>query len=267
MLLAKIMVSAGLVLLITMIAEKISTRFAGVLLGFPLGAGLSTFFFGLEQGAEFTAQSARWGIPGILACLVFALFYSLGVKISGLRGISHILISSVVSIGGYFVAAKALQLISVDSLVVRVLISSCGALVFAVYFNRNPPCKILLKVPLSARILLVRAGFTAAIIVLITCSAQLIGSQWAGLLTTFPVTLYPVTVILHYHYGSEAVLALFRELPFGLLAIVVFSSGVALSYPLFGIWLGFLLSYSAAFLYLIIYEFFLRQYVRRYLPG
>lgn len=256
-----------MVLLITMIAEKISTRFAGVLLGFPLGAGLTTFFYGVEQGAEFTARSARWGIPGILACLVFALFYSFGVKTARFKGLSNVLLSSILSICSYFIAARLLQFMTIDNIFVRSCISGFGALVFALYFSRNPPCKILLKVPLNAGILFFRAGFTALIIVLITCSAQLIGSQWAGLLTTFPVTLYPVTAILHYHYGPEAALALFRELPFGLLAIIVFSLVVSLAYPVFGIWVGFFLSYAAAFLYLIIYEFFLRKYVRQYLPG
>lgn len=47
-LLTKLGVSAGMVLGITLMAERVSTRFAGVVMGFPLGAGLSLFFIGFE---------------------------------------------------------------------------------------------------------------------------------------------------------------------------------------------------------------------------
>lgn len=112
---------------------------------------------------------------------------------------------------------------------------------------------------MTVGVLAVRASFAALTILSITALAELIGPQWSGLLTTFPVVLLPVAVVLHHHYGVDVVLALFRGLPFGLLAIVVFDLVVGFSYPRLGIWGGFVLSYVAAFSYLLVYEFFLRQ--------
>ena len=79
LILAKIGLSAIMVIAITLIAEKLSTRFAGVLLGFPLGAGLTFFFTGIEQGSLFAAQSAPWAIQGLSATLVYYTFPWLGV--------------------------------------------------------------------------------------------------------------------------------------------------------------------------------------------
>lgn len=54
LLIAKICLSAGMVITITLVAERISTRFAGVLLGFPLGAGLTFFFMNFYYAAHWT---------------------------------------------------------------------------------------------------------------------------------------------------------------------------------------------------------------------
>lgn len=257
----KIVISAGMVLAITTIAEKVSTRFAGVLLGFPLGAGLSILFFGMEQGAHFAAESALWGIPGILASLCAALAYAVNLRYSRLQGRINILFSMLVAGCGFFVAAKLLHLMLPAGSVFRILITLIGIVVFAIYFRSFPTYKILLKVPLTASVLAARAGFTAAIILSVTSVAHSIGPQWAGLFSSFPVTLLPAAVILHYHYGTEAVFALFRELPLGIVAIVIFDLVVAASFPILGVGFGLLLSYAAAFLYLLAYELYLRKYL------
>jgi len=97
------------------------------------------------------------------------------------------------------------------------------------------------------------------VVLLITRIAQLIGPQWSGLLSTFPVTLLPVVAILHHHYGADTVFTLLRELPFGLQAIVVFNFVVAKSFPFLGVGIGLLISYGIALVYLLIYELKLRS--------
>ena len=67
----KMLLSAAMVLIVTLVAERGSPRFAGVLLGFPLGAGLSLAFLAIEQGPIFAADSARWTMQGIIATLGF----------------------------------------------------------------------------------------------------------------------------------------------------------------------------------------------------
>lgn len=49
----KIFVSAAMVIVITLVVEKGSSRLAGLLMGFPLSAGLALFFLGVEQGTAF----------------------------------------------------------------------------------------------------------------------------------------------------------------------------------------------------------------------
>ena len=265
LLLLKIIVSAGMVLTITFIAERASTRLAGVLLGFPLGAGLSILFFGIEQGALFAAESALWGIPGLLSTLVFALMYLVGVQSLTQKKSLHIICCALLGIAGFFAATFIIYLVMPKNSWLNIPITLIGVFGFALFFRKLPVNNVSHKIPVTPLILGIRAGISSLVILLITGVAQLIGPQWSGLFSIFPVTLLPVIVILHHHYGADTVLALLRELPFGLLAIVVFDFSVANSFPLLGVGGGIVVSYGIAFLYLLFYEMKARKALARWL--
>jgi hypothetical protein len=104
----------------------------------------------------------------------------------------------------------------------------------------------------SFGLLLLRSLFAAAVITLITASARLVGSDWAGLLAAFPITMLPFVFIIHATYHTEHVWAILKNVPMGLGAIVVYGFVIALSYPRHGIWLGTLEGYLAAAAYLLL---------------
>ena len=72
--LLKIIISITSVIGVSYIAEKISTRFSGIILGFPLGSAIMLFFYGMENSPEFAAQSAIWNMNGLVATLFFVFF-------------------------------------------------------------------------------------------------------------------------------------------------------------------------------------------------
>ena len=60
---------------------------------------------------------------------------------------------------------------------------------------------------------------------------------------------------------------LFRELPQGMLAIIVFSGMIWLILPTLGVYAGIAGAYLAAAIYLLVYEVWLRRLINRLLPG
>jgi len=112
-----------------------------------------------------------------------------------------------------------------------------------------------------------RALFAAVVILIITAIAKAVGPRWSGIFAAFPTTVLPTVLVLHYHYGIETISALFREIPLGMLAIVIFSCSVYYTFPLFGVYLGILISYGVAFFYLLFYEFVLRRPLDNLMPG
>ena len=267
LLIAKICLSAGMVITITLVAEGISTRFAGVLLGFPLGSGLTFFFTGIEQGPLFAAESAPWSIQGLSATLVFCLLYSQSsTRVRG-KSVFSPLIPTICGLSGFFATAYFLQYVLLDQLWLRIV---TVILVFAgvtVFFRLTPSPAIKHKVPTTALILVSRALFAAVVIVVITAMAKTVGSRWSGIFAAFPTTVLPTVWVLHYHYGPKTIAALFREIPLGMLAIVIFSCSVYYTFPQFGVYSGILISYAVALLYLLFYEFLLRRPLDNLLPG
>ena len=256
---AKICLSAGMVITITLIAERISTRFAGVLLGFPLGAGLTFFFTGIEQGPLFAAESAPWAIQGLSAMLVFCLFYSQSGKMVPENSIFSLLVPTFWGLFGFFGTAWFLQYTIRDLLWLRIIAVVVVFVGVAVFFRLSPSPAIRRKVPTTAFILTSRALFAAVVIVAITAIAKTVGPRWSGIFAVFPTTVLPTVWVLHYHYGGQTIVALFREIPLGMLAIVIFSCAVYCTFPVLGIYYGISISYTVAFLYLLFYEFFFRR--------
>jgi hypothetical protein len=255
----KIFLSAGMVITITLVAEKASTRFAGVLLGFPLGAGLTFFFTGVEQGPHFAAESAPWAIQGLSCTLVFCLLYNQTGKIISKNRLLSLIISTTCGICGFFGVAYVLQYLIQDMVWLRITTVATIFVGVAVFFRTSQSPAIKRKVPTTAMVLASRALFAAAVILIITAIAKAVGPRWSGIFAAFPTTVLPTVLVLHYHYGIETISALFREIPLGMLAIAIFSCSVYYTFPQFGVYLGILISYVVALFYLLFYEFVLRR--------
>lgn len=267
LLVLKIVLSAGMVVAITLIAERVSPRLAGVLAGFPLGAGLTLLFLGLEQGAAFAAQSSLWSIQGILALLGFCWCYRAGALVFKKGNIRSLFASCFSGLVGYFITTVVLKVTMPGSAVMRTILVVLLLFIPAVFFRRSTVGKIREKVEISWPLLAVRACFAAFVILCVTGIAAWIGPVWSGLLAAFPTVILPSVMILHFHYGGESVPAFFRDTPLAMPAIIVFSLSVHWTFPLFGVWAGALLSYLTALGYLVVYEFRLRSIFNRILPA
>lgn len=63
LLLAKIATAIIAVVGLSLVAERVSPRVAGILSGYPLGTAIALFFIGIELGEPFAAASAPRPCP------------------------------------------------------------------------------------------------------------------------------------------------------------------------------------------------------------
>jgi hypothetical protein len=263
----KIVFSAGMVIAVTLTAERVSTRLAGVMIGFPLGVGLTLFFLGLEQGAVFAAESALWSMQGILAALGFCWCYCRTALLFSRDTMVSLSVSCLLGLVGYLIIAAAIRFFMPSDALARTAILIPLLFLMAVVFRRTTPERVKKRVAITWSMLAARAGFAALVILTVTGVAVWVGPLWSGLLAAFPTAILPSVVIIHFHYGRESVPALFRDTPLAMLAIVVFSTSVYFTFPLFGVIGGTILSYGAALIYLTAYELKLRTIFDRLLPS
>lgn len=248
---SKIIVSVTAVITLSLIAEHVSPRVAGILSGYPLGAAISLFFYGLEISPDFASKSATYTIMGLIATQFFVYFY---FKSSLYFKRLTIPVSSLAAIFGYFLSAWLLHFIKV-SIFPAAIITILSIFFFLFLFKEIKNVKIENRIQLTHRVLFFRALLSASIILIVTGTAKLVGSTWAGLFSALPITLFPLILIVHFTYDLKHVHTIIKNFPIGLGSIIVYSITLSFVYPSIGIYLGTLLSFMMATIYLLIYSF------------
>ncbi len=240
-----------MVVLLSVLAEAVSPKFAGILSGYPLGAAIGLFFMGLEISPGFAAEGALYTSVGLIATQVFAYgYYRISVVAGSLRAGLNILLSSLAGTAGFLAAASILSLLPI-SRISAVLLPSASIVLFIFIFRHVKDVKIQKRVGMNPKVLFFRSAFAACSIVVITSTAGLVGPAWAGMFAAFPITMLPFVVIIHFTYGPGPVYSILKSVHKGLGSLVAYSLAVSFCYPACGIYGGTAVAYGLATLYLV----------------
>lgn len=245
--LAKLLISIGVVLGLSVIAERVSTRVAGLLSGYPLGTAIALFFIGLELSPQFAADSAVHTLAGFTATLALGGGYLLAARGDGLKGV---LTGTAGGLVAWLAASSLLTQLDLNR-ISGTLITLVAIALFTWLYRGVPDIKASPKGGFSWPALALRAGLAAAIIFLITGLAHAVPSAWAGVMAAFPVTMYPFLVILHLTQGTAPVATVIKHYPAGLGSLLCYALVVSLTYATMGLWQGTLLGFVAATLWLL----------------
>lgn len=249
--LIKIAAAVAMVLLLSFLAERVSPRFAGVFTGFPLGAAISLFFIGYENGTQFAGRAAVFSTAGLTAILFFNYgYYWAALRTERLGRVWRILAAIVGGLAAYFLAAMALKWMRVG-LWGAILITTAAIFLFDWMFRRVVNVSLRHKHRVGWGTTLIRGLFAGAMVVIVTMSAKAVGPEWAGLFSAFPITLLPFLVIIHFAYEPGYTYTILKNLPRGLLCLVIYCVAVSLLYPRIGVGWGTAVAYLLAAVYLI----------------
>ena len=246
----KLFVSVALVLTLSLVAEYVSPRAAGLLAGYPAGAAITLFFIGMDISPEFASDSAVYTMMGLVATQTFVFCY---FKSTLYFKKFIIATASLVAIIGYAGVIWLLHYIHLNKFLAA-LIPVASIFVFIYLFRKIENATIQRRVQLTPRILLLRAFLAGFIILIIIGTAKSVGSRWAGLFSAFPSTLFPLILIVHLSYDRAHVHTIIKNFPMGLGSLITYSLCVSIVYPVSGIYLGTLISLVAASVYLIVYQ-------------
>lgn len=252
----KIGVTAGIVLGLAWLSERVSPRVAGIVAGLPLGTSITLFFLGLEQGPGFASAASVAALAGVAAMLAMLAAYALLARRWGP------LASALGAQPVFLATAWGLSLLPRDRWLLLAIVAVL-ALAMIPIFRRDRVPGALAAVRITAAVLLARAGTAAAIVLLITGVAASIGETWAGLLSGYPMTLFPLMLIVHVTYGAAPARAIVASFPYGVgsLTLFVFCCGFLLE-P-WGLWWGMAGALAAAVTYLAAIGLLLRRRQRR----
>lgn len=240
LLLYKICITMLAVLGLSFVAEKISTRLAGLLAGYPIGTAIILHFYGLEFGAEFAANAAIYNLCGLFASQCFAYAYY-----RSSRRWPAPLPCTLLALVAYFVPAVLVsqaQPTRVSALALALLATG----LFCILLRGRKEEQVLIDQAWSTRLVAGRLLLTASLVLLVTGVAGIVGPGWAGLFSAFPVALYPLVLLLHRSHGEPAARTVLGNFPYGLWSVIAYALTVSLVYPAYGVIAGTLIGFAIA---------------------
>ncbi len=245
----KFFLTVGIVLGVSWVAERFSPRIAGIIAGLPTGTAIIMFFFGLEHGAQFAADSVVYNVVGFIAGLTQFYAYYQASKRFKRFGVPLCFLSSLAT---YLTVAFVLHQFAFT--IWTAALALCAAIFFFLRLYREVPNhKIGQKIKLTKRVIAFRATVAGLMVVVVTTAAQWVGPAWAGLLSAISVTTIPLLLILHHTYGMRPVHTIIKNFPLGLFATLAYNLGVHFAFPIYGIYWGTAIAYAATLAYLVAY--------------
>lgn len=252
MLLLKIVIAAVIVIGLAELAERSSTKMAGILAGLPVGSALVLFFYGLDYGALYVDKVTPYNLLGLSASLSFVLFYYLGSRLSERFSL---LGAIVLGLSGYLSVAYLLSFITVNNALVPALMLST-LILFTHHFFKTIPEVLGSKSGKLQPMQILGRGIVATLFVLgVSFSPLLFSDEMAGILSSFPSSILPLLIILHLSQGKEVTQAVIKYLPLGYIGVMIYSIVVGEMYLEFGIYLGTLISLVISTSYLLLLLF------------
>lgn len=245
----KFAISTFVVVALAEVSKRINPKLAGVLMGLPLGAGLSVYFIAAEKGIPYVTDGIPWAIAGLTSALMFNIGYLLVARL-----VCNVFLSVI------YASFSALLLYFANSflLVNSNLSLGFSAFIFVAGYLLNGYLLNLLNINFESSelrgstliLMLKRAGIVGFIILVITSLASVLGSRWAGALSSFPSALYALVIVLHVENGNHLYPSVIGGFASGVCALAVFFLLCLWLLPLLGLALGFGLSlfFSSLFL-------------------
>ncbi|WP_028114539.1 hypothetical protein [Ferrimonas kyonanensis] len=247
LLIAKIIAAVVAVVGLAWIAERTGPKLAGVLSGYPLGTAIVLFFYGIEHGAGYAADAALYGLLGLAATTGYCLVYTLtarGCEPQSWRPMWVAVLALV---------ALALLAQSLPALGAAGALVATAVALLSIRATRDVAEPEFVAVKPGPMMVWGRALLAAAIVIGITALAHWLPQSLAGVMAAFPVTLFPLMLLLQLAYGNRPVMVLAKHYPFGVGSLIVYGLSVSVSYPALGVGWGTLVSFAAATAYLWLY--------------
>lgn len=253
LILVKILISTVIVVLLAEISTRINPVLGGILSGLPLGAGLSVYFISYQNGIEFLVKGIPWGISALSSSILFCFFYLMaGRYFKSENNIISIASSSLMGFISFYISGYLIYKLDFNLL--------SATIIFFIIFFMN--ILILKKIKVNQIIkknkknsitkLLIRGLMAGIIISILTEIASIAGSRWAGILSSFPSTLFALLVVLHFEEQKKLYPSVIYGFSFSVSTLLIFYISCWYLLPKLGLNLGFVAIYFISISYLFL---------------
>jgi uncharacterized membrane protein (GlpM family) len=235
--------SAAIVIIITIIAERFGTKIGGILGTIPSTIVIIFIFISLNRGVDFASRSvavvpAEMGI-NILFLFFFVLFIGRGI-----------VPATVVSIGLWSILSLFLYLMHFNNILLSILIYGLSILITFFTLERIMYVKSTgrVKVIYSMQKIAMR-GILAGVVVALAVVLSNINAVLSGIFSVFPAIFLSTMLISAYEHGSKFVGGMAKAMIIGTLSVTSYAISIHFLYPTLDITWGTIISYSISLIF------------------
>ncbi len=246
--------SAIIVIVITLIAERYGTKLGGILGTLPSTIVVAYVFLGLTEGTSFAAESAsivpaEMGINLVLLGLIALLTPKL--RYWGV----------ILSVGVWALLTILLVIVNISDIVVSLVIYVSAFVGILFVLNRFTGVRSQDRIKVHYTLIkIVFRGFLAGVIIALAVSLSYLGPVFSGIFSIFPAIFLSTMLIFLYEHGPVFTGGMAKSMIYGSQSVNMYAVGVFLFYPVFGIVVGSVCSYAVALVVTSILLFF-RRYI------
>ena len=237
MLALKLLLVPALLAVISMAGRRWGAGVAGWLAGFPSLTGTVLFFLAIEQGPEFTVQTAVVALSTVFPAVAFGVAYSWACT---RWQWTWCLACAILAWTAAALLLSCLPLTPATSLAISLLTLFVAPRIYpraqAQWGGSAMP----------AQELLLRMAAGAAMVLGVTAMADALGSAWTGLVAAFPVMSTVLAVFSHRANGPGFAVALLRAMIGGFYSFIAFCLAVSVLLGHSGIAVTFAVAVASA---------------------
>jgi len=234
------LLSASVVVGISIIAEKFGTKIGGIIGTLPSTIIVAYVFISLNQGEDFAARSASV-VPAEMGVNILFLF------IFSVLADRRVTTTVVASLGLWSVLSLALYLTSMNNIFISTAIFFAAFIVSLIILEKKVKVKSVGKVEVEYTLKKIMfRGVLAGIVISISVLLSNVGSVLSGIFSVFPAIFLSTMLIFTREHGPRFVGGTAKSMIFGTPSVVSYSVGIALLFPVLGMIWGSVASFMIA---------------------
>lgn len=239
-------VGGGSLAILSILAEKASSKMAGIILSLPLTIAIGLFFTGWTVSPEAVADAIVI-VPAVEAgVMTYTVAYLYLSKIK-LPKLWSMILCSFGGILAWMAIAVPIAILKLNSLWVSIAIYVVfTSLAYYLITFKTHTQSNLKPLKYTFREKMVRALFGGLIIVVVTFLSKTAGAFWGVMFSAFPAVFSSTLVIVHKNYDSDYLFKVWKNSPIAMNMFLVYALTALYAFPAFGIWGGTLVCYLAS---------------------
>ena len=209
----KMAVTAGFVIVATIIAERAGPLIGALIVTLPISAGPAYVFVALDHDAQFVARSALASVLNNVPTVFYTVAFVLLAQRFGAFA------SVAAGLAVWFATALILNQMFwplIPAIVLNVTIVAILLSVVRGFQDVKMP-----RMPLRFSELMLRAAIVAVLIAVVVSLSFTVGPELTGMIASFPATFTSTMIILHRRLGGKAAAAVMAHSLMGLLGFAL----------------------------------------------